>query len=302
MAQFNYKEYEASKSTKQSQGGQGQGVKTRFVGEFLKADGDSVVVRFPYRTMDDVEFESTHLVKGVFPGDLYGKRVRCGGEGNCPLCAQGVKTDIRFFAKVIAYNPTENGVELVPCIWDRPAAFADIDIKNLMAEYGDLTENLFKIKRNGNGTATRYTINILMNKTVYNPDIYVKDFSSLASIDAARILTKTVEQYMEAVNPGSTQANVQSVPQQAVPQQPVYEQPVVQPVVPQVPQQPVYQQSVQPQVVQPVQPQYAQQGAYDTTVPTQTVPVQQNTYQQTPAYNPQVGQQPQQEARKRYVF
>lgn len=229
MAQFNYKDYEASKATKST--GQGQKSNTHFLGEYLKNDGDSVVVRFPYSSMEDVEFESTHLVKGVFPGDIYGKRVRCAGDNVCPLCAQGVKTDIRFFVKLIAYvSDGVGGITLVPTIWDRPAAFADIDIKNLMTEYGDISEHLFKIKRNGSGTATRYTINILMNKTVYNPEIYVKDFSSLESVDAAKILTKSIEQYNEALNPSSTSKPVETV-QTVAPQTPVTQVTPVQPTV-----------------------------------------------------------------------
>lgn len=202
MAQFSYESYsqqQANKRANSSTGGR-TGSTTHFVNEFLKNDGDSVVVRFPYHSMDDIKFETTHTV--TFPGEKFGKRVRCEGD-NCPLCKQGVKLDTRFFVKAIVYvtDPTTGNVNLVPAIWDRPAAFADIDLKNLLAEYDDLTENLFKIKRNGSGLDTRYTISIIMNKTVYNPSVYKADFSGLDEIDPTRILTKTVEQYMKALNP-----------------------------------------------------------------------------------------------------
>ena len=154
--------------------------------------------------MDDIQFETTHTV--TFPGDKYGKRVRCEGA-DCPLCKQGVKVDTRFFVKAIVYvtDPVNGTVSLVPAIWDRPAAFADIDLKNLIAEYDDLTQNLFKIKRNGSGLDTRYTISIIMNKTVYNPEVYKADFTGLDSVDPVKVMTRTVEQYMKALNPEANQ-------------------------------------------------------------------------------------------------
>ena len=203
MAQFDYETYSAQQAARRAHAAGTSGkpqTQTHFVNEYIKNDGDSVVVRFPYHSMDDIKFETTHTV--TFPGERFGKRVRCEGD-NCPLCKQGVKVDTRFFVKAIVYvtDATNGSVTLVPAIWDRPAAFADIDLKNLLTEYGDLTESLFKIKRNGSGLDTRYTISIITNKAVYNPEVYKADFSGLDSIDPTRILTKTVEQYMKALNP-----------------------------------------------------------------------------------------------------
>ena len=205
MAQFSYEAYSAQQSTKRTtSAGGGRQNPTHFINEWLKNDGDSVVVRFPYHSMDDIQFETTHTV--TFPGDKYGKRVRCEGP-DCPLCKQGVKVDTRFFVKAIVYvtDPVNGTVSLVPAIWDRPAAFADIDLKNLIAEYDDLTQNLFKIKRNGSGLDTRYTISIIMNKTVYNPEVYKADFTGLDSVDPVKVMTRTVEQYMKALNPEANQ-------------------------------------------------------------------------------------------------
>ncbi len=205
MAQFSYEAYSQQAAAKRStSAGGGRQNPTHFINEWLKNDGDSVVVRFPYHSMDDIQFETTHTV--TFPGDKYGKRVRCEGA-DCPLCKQGVKVDTRFFVKAIVYvtDPVNGTVSLVPAIWDRPAAFADIDLKNLIAEYDDLTQNLFKIKRNGSGLDTRYTISIIMNKTVYNPDVYKADFTGLSDIDPVKVMTRTVEQYMKALNPESAQ-------------------------------------------------------------------------------------------------
>lgn len=201
MASFNYDAYAAQRAQRSTNPTGGPQVE--FLNSFLKEDGDVVVVRFPYHSMSDLLFETTHSV--VFPGRKYPSRVRCSGEG-CPFCAQGVKLDTRFFAKLLAYvvDETSGEVKLINTVWDRPAAFADIDIKNLMQEYGDISQYLFKIKRNGTGTATRYTMSIIMNTTVYNPAVYKADFAELDQIDPVRILSKSIAQYNEAVNPGST--------------------------------------------------------------------------------------------------
>lgn len=204
MAQFSYEAYSQQNTKRTTSAGGSRQNPTHFINEWLKNDGDSVVVRFPYHSMDDIQFETTHTV--TFPGDKYGKRVRCEGP-DCPLCKQGVKVDTRFFVKAIVYvtDPVNGTVSLVPAIWDRPAAFADIDLKNLIAEYDDLTQNLFKIKRNGSGLDTRYTISIIMNKTVYNPEVYKADFTGLNDIDPVKVMTRTVEQYMKALNPENKQ-------------------------------------------------------------------------------------------------
>ena len=202
MAQFSYSEYEKQKAARDAAKSTASGkdfTKSSFLGAYLKEDGDTVVVRFPYHSMEDITFNSVHKVED-YPGRPFGAFVQCAGDG-CSLCKSGNKKLTRFYAKAIAYVANEKGdVELIPCIWDRPAAFADIDIKNLITEYGDLTEQLFKIKRNGKGTDTRYTITVIVNKTVYNPEVYKKDLSLLETIDPARVLTKTIEQYEAAKN------------------------------------------------------------------------------------------------------
>lgn len=207
MAKFSYENYAAQQQARianaNNNGGNG-GVTVHFMGEYLKDDGDIAIVRFPYRSMEDISFETTHSI--TFPGKAYPSRVRCPGNG-CQFCNEGVKLDIRFFVKALVYVIGNDGnVNIVNAVWDRPSAFADIDIKNLIQEYGDLSQQLFKIKRNGKGTATRYTISIIMNNTVYNPAIYKADFSELETIDSVRILTKTVEQYNAAINPAASAA------------------------------------------------------------------------------------------------
>jgi len=252
MARYTYDAYAAQQEARKSANPNSSlGPEVHFLTNYLKNDGDVVVVRFPYHSMDDLMFETTHTV--TFPGKRYPSRVRCSGDESCPFCAQGVKLDIRFFAKLLLYvvDETSGEVKALNAVWDRPAAFADIDIKNLIAEYGDISNYLFKIKRNGIGTATRYTISIVMNNTVYNPAIYKADFTELVKVDPARILSKSIDQYNEALNPGSTQ------------------KPAMQTVAP------------QPAVT----PAMTQTAAYNPTPANTYVPPVNNTVPQQPVYN-----------------
>ena len=197
MSQFNYEEYEAANRESRKNGSSREESQVKFLNALLKNDGDSVIVRFPYRSMADVVLESCHSV--LFPGDKWNKRVRC-IEHNCPLCNIDVKIEMRFFVKMLVYTTDgKGGVDISAAVWDRPAAFAAIDLKNLIQDYGDLTEHLFKIKRNGTGLDTRYTPSIVTNKAVYNPEVYVPCFEILEDIDASRILTKPMNKYLEAV-------------------------------------------------------------------------------------------------------
>ena len=204
MAKYNYDEYAASKQAYGSTQ-TGNRVKTHFMGEYLKNDGDSVIVRFPYRTMKDVTIESGHVVTGVFPNNFYGKFVTCTGDDSCPLCKaedDSVRKVVnRCYVKMIVYTNEGGKVILNPTIWERKAFFADNDLKTLMTEYGDLTKTLFKITRTGSGTATRYQILPIMNKVVYPDEAYIANFTELDTIDPVKVLAKTPKQYLEALNP-----------------------------------------------------------------------------------------------------
>lgn len=208
MANVSYEEYQKQQAARQAAGNnQGERKPVHFMNEWLANDGDQVVVRFPYTSQADINFESVHNVVGVFPGDRFGKSVRCTGDDNCPLCNSAdeavKKRKLKFYAKFVVYNPTADGAELCATVWERPSGFADIDLKNLMIEYGDLSNYLFKIIKTGKGTETRYNIMpVNMQSPVYSKPVYSqKDFSCLEGIDATKILSKSIEQYNAIVNP-----------------------------------------------------------------------------------------------------
>ena len=220
MAQFNYEQYAAQQAAQKTSGGNqtsNNRTEVHFFGEFMKSDGDVAVVRFPYKAMSEVMFETTHLVD--YPGRKFKTRVSCGGD-SCTICNEGVKIDSRCFVKGLIYVADDNGkMNRYNAVWDRPAPFADIEIKNLINEYGDLTACLFKIRRTGTGTATRYTISIVLpNNSIYNDTTCPADFSELNTVDPAKILCKTLAQYNTALNPEAakssenTQAAVTATP------------------------------------------------------------------------------------------
>ena len=196
-----YEEYKAQRfagSNGSSSAGNGnqERAKVTFANEFLKKDGATIVVRFPYTQLSDIPFTPTHNVD--WPGFQYGKRVACAEEGNCPLCAQGIKQDIRVFVKFLTYTVDATGnVVINNTIWDRPAAFADIDLKTLFDEYGDISKLLFKLKRSGTGTNTRYTLTPIINTVAYPANKYVADFTELNTIDPKFVCTKSIKQYRE---------------------------------------------------------------------------------------------------------
>jgi len=217
MANISYEEYQKQQAARQAAGNKGGERKpVHFMKEFLENDGDQVVVRFPYTSPSDFVFESVHNVKGVWAGS-FGKSVRCTGDDNCPLCksedADVKRRRLKFYAKMVAYVPTATGADLQAVIWERPSGFADIDLKNLMVEYGDLSNYLFKIIKTGKGTDTRYNIMpVNMQSPVYSQPVYTtKDFSCLEGVDPTKILSKSIEQYNEAINPKPAEAVVEKV-------------------------------------------------------------------------------------------
>lgn len=195
---MNYQEY---KNREENKGQQDQ-PKVQFMGNFLKTDGASVIVRFPYKDSNDFNIEEVHEVK--VSGSNFPQRVECTMESKqeCPLCASNTKKVSRFLVKAVAYvvNNTTNTVDLVPVVWDRPMKYAD-ELADKIDNYGDLSEHLFKIKRNGSGQDTTFSTDIILNKTVYRDDVYVKDFSSIEELNPSFLLIKRMSKYLDSNKP-----------------------------------------------------------------------------------------------------
>lgn len=174
---------------------------TPFIGYFkLADDGDEAIVRFNYSTPDDLYND----VLTVHPGnaETKWKKINCindvkAGVTNCPLCAAGVPLQQRFFIKLVEYVRADDG-SIVPYarVWDRPTSYIQI-LANLFAEYGDISDCVFKIKRSGAKGDMQTTYSIMFgNPSIYNNQLYVKDFSAFDGykIIGSQVLDKTFQE------------------------------------------------------------------------------------------------------------
>ena len=180
--------------------------KVDFLSNYLRNNGDSVIVRFPYRTSADFDVETCHEV--AINGYKYKQKVACARHDNdpremCDLCAQSIPVTRRFFVKAIAYIPEGSSVKIVPVVWDRPLGYAQ-ELAEKLSDYGDLSQKLFKIKKLITAGKTSYSTDIITNTDIFKPEIYVPDFSLIANVDPARILMKTYKKYMELNSPKPT--------------------------------------------------------------------------------------------------
>lgn len=142
----------------------------------LKNDGDEAIVRIMHDSTDSFEIVSTHQIEvnGKF------RRINCCRSPydpieNCPICAIGKNVQSRFFIHLIQYTIGEGGMVVCePKVWERPASFANT-IKNLITNYGPLSNSIFKVKRNGAARSTDTTYDLMyMPPQQYPEAIYKK--------------------------------------------------------------------------------------------------------------------------------
>lgn len=211
MATITYAEYVAQQEKRKqaaeraANGGNTQKASFKFMGEFLPKSGSQIIVRFPFKSEEDIQIERVHIVEGSIFGTKFGKAVRCTGEKDCPLCNSDnpdyKKRANKFYFKFIAYPTIDGKVVPTATVWERPAAFADIELKTIMQDNPDLTEILVRVTRSGEGTGTRYTLVPVTNKSIYSDAVYKPEFELLEGIDPVKICSKDMSQYLKAVNP-----------------------------------------------------------------------------------------------------
>lgn len=218
MAQINIDSYFSSEQSSYSSTNN-----ENSVGFFsLKGDGDEALVRIMHDDLSSLEALSTHNIQ------VNGKyrRVNCLRESpvspmsSCPLCESGNKRSDRLYVHLIEYTKDENGqVAASPKVFDRPISEATV-LRNLLNEYGPLSDCLFKIKKNvpnGDKLRTTYTY-IFANPNVYPeaaykkiPDVF-KNYSALGRA----VMNKSVEDTKVFLNTGdfpaaqNQQTNTQS--------------------------------------------------------------------------------------------
>ena len=266
-------DWNSFKERTESQSGDSNGVR---VGYFsLKNDQDEAVVRFMHDTPDDFDLLVVHKTQ-----DEQGKwkSVNCLRNPSdpidmCPICADGGKPDYKIFVHMIEYVRQEDGtIKPLARVWERSSGYAK-KLANLMAEYGPLSDCLFKVKRNGakGNLKTEYDIMYLSEK-VYPNNVYVKDTTLFENYQALghAVLDKSYEELANGTAPVkepayNAPAYTAQAPSTAVP---TYQAPSA-PAVPayQAPSAPVYQ--------APAAPAYEQRPARTYEAPA-TPPMSEN--------------------------
>ena len=268
MAKFSYEEFvkkEAERTTSN----------LVYASKYLKDDGDTLIVRLPYKSLQELDYATVH---SVVLSNGNRRTVSClRGEHDsvdaCPLCKASLsnanyKPANKFYLKGIAYLTDETGKTVPsPFVFERPAKFS-AQIIDLINEYGDLSNFIFKLKRTGKkgDTKTTYSFIPALNATIYNEQNYPKDFSELEKIDVCKrsYMEKSFEdittflrtgEFPQAQTEQTTYAQPQQTYAQPTPSNPVETTPnVTAPVTPVTPMQP--QQTWQ----MPQQPQNPTQG------------------------------------------
>jgi len=199
MATFNYESYVKRDTNSNSTSGS----KVKFLSTYLHNDGDKVLVRFPYNSINDIEFCDVHKVN--VPGSKFPRQVSCLREDYdpveaCPLCVSGNKPSSKVYLKGIAYVTDENGKDVVvPFVWERPSFF----VKKLVDFFEEGTiHNVFRIKRNGVAPKVEYDV-IPMDSNIYNTTNYPVDFSLLNNFKIAGFayLVKTATEMYGLLSP-----------------------------------------------------------------------------------------------------
>lgn len=199
MAQIRFEDIQENTST------QNNGPRIGFFS--LRNHGDEAIVRIMHDSTDSFEIISTHQI------EINGKyrRVNCCRNphepvDNCPLCATGKNVQQRFYIHLIQYTANENGqIVAEPKVWERPVSFATT-IKNLIINYGPLSNSVFKIHRNGAARAMDTTYDIMyMPPQQFPESVYPKindafnGYSALGSI----VLDKTPAEVVEFIQTGN---------------------------------------------------------------------------------------------------
>lgn len=141
----------------------------------LKNDGDEAIVRFMHDSVDSFDIHTCHVmnIDGRF------RNVECIREpmspiSECPLCASKERLTTKMFIRMIQYvkDPETGAIKAMPVIWDRGISYAKT-LKDLLDEYGPLSNCIFKIKRSGAAKSmdTKYSI-MLCSPAVYKNELY----------------------------------------------------------------------------------------------------------------------------------
>lgn len=128
----------------------------------LKNNGDFAIVRFMESNVSEFNLLTCHDIQ------LNGKyrKLNCIRSTSdpidmCPACKAQLRTSTRFFARMLQYVTNEQGeIEVKPVVWERSLNYAS-QIRDLIMNYGDLKNCIFKITRNGAAGDMKTTYSIM---------------------------------------------------------------------------------------------------------------------------------------------
>lgn len=174
----------------------------------LKNDGDVAIVRIMHDSVADFDILTNHKIR---VGDKW-RSISCIRDprepiDNCPLCKANEKIQQRFYIHMIQYVQDATGtITAVPVVWDRAAGEYATKFKTLIEEYGPLSNQIFKIKRNGKAGDMSTTYEILFGspnmypETLYpkNTEVF-KNYTALGKI----VLDKNYNDIVTYLNTGN---------------------------------------------------------------------------------------------------
>lgn len=173
----------------------------------LKNDGDEAIVRILHDSVDSFNILTTHPILV----DNKNRKVNCIRTAkepidNCPLCKAGYKVENKIFINILQYETDATGAVVPKAkVWERSIAYAK-KLKDLITEYGPLSECIFKIKRSGKPGSIDTTYSILYgNPMIYNVTVYPKDTSAFDGYNVlgSMVMNKNFDELSEYVSTGA---------------------------------------------------------------------------------------------------
>ena len=225
MAQINFNDFLATQSQTQSTATEGKS-KGSGVGFFnLKNDKDFAIVRFMHDDTDSFDIVAGHRMTVNDKLRLV-NCIRSAHEpvDNCPLCRAGKKLEYRLYIHLIEYVRNDEGKMVpVPRVWERSASYVNT-LTNLMKEYGPLSDNIFKITRNGEKGSKSTTYDIMYgNPKVYTPELYPRRDNAFEGYKAVgnMVLDYDYAKLSELVGTSTTAVMEEATPKMAYQPQPI---------------------------------------------------------------------------------
>lgn len=195
MANFSYSDYQQviAKAQANSDGG-ANGAKVGFFK--MKNDKDEALIRLNVSSLDSLQFATVHQLGAAQKWMKVGCLNPVGSyQDTCPLCAAvkagntsiGKASKKVYVQMLVSYKDTATGqfASAIPVVWERPAAFSQ-EIANLLKDYGDLTQRVFKITRNGAAGNMQTTYSISYIPIYDKPETVSMDFSAFNNFNIAK--------------------------------------------------------------------------------------------------------------------